>query len=351
MATTRQYAYYLEGNQVAIVEKDVSFDNDVDNKDYGPGASRQRWESPKASITDGLEVKYVYSPKYRVYTSGTVEVDKFYVNGWTVIGGYLTFLRSALTSALHDWTSSPYSAVTSGTSGDTGGQTGLDYIVVEGSSRWSGLHRIQTASADGKLKTYTKVSESLPYWEDQQIDFAIDETIFDGGGNSLRLADYFSAGDYIYISDCSNVVNNGLFSVNSVTQSTTYASSKVELGTKYYSETGGSTSGVLDTEQSVAAGFIADDDESDINVYKCYREFCSIRTDVDVLNDEGDTIDLPSYLNKALVYYVKAKLAEDALNVEAKEYLMREFKKMVEKHENSRISGLRIISSGSHAIR
>ena len=31
MANTRQYAYYLEGNEIAIVEKDVSFDNDVDN--------------------------------------------------------------------------------------------------------------------------------------------------------------------------------------------------------------------------------------------------------------------------------------------------------------------------------
>ena len=62
-------------------------------------------------------------------------------------------------------------------------------------------------------------------------------------------------------------------------------------------------------------------------------------------------IDLPSYLQKALVYYIKAKLAEDAANIEAKEYLMRQFKKMIEKYENSRISGLRIMSPGSHAIR
>ena len=33
MATSKQYAYYLEGNQIAIVEKDVSFDNDLDSKD------------------------------------------------------------------------------------------------------------------------------------------------------------------------------------------------------------------------------------------------------------------------------------------------------------------------------
>ena len=135
MATSKQYAWYLEGNKIAIIEKDVSFDNDVESKDYGPGASRQRWESPKTSVTDGLEIKYTYLPN---------------------------------------------------------------------------LSELQDESAD---------------------------------------------------------------------------------------------------------------------------------------------IDLPSYLQKALVYYIKAKLAEDAANIEAKEYLMREFKKMIEKYENSRISGLRIMTPGSHAIR
>ena len=72
---------------------------------------------------------------------------------------------------------------------------------------------------------------------------------------------------------------------------------------------------------------------------------------VEVLQDESFELDLPTYLQKALVYYVKAKLAEDAGEFELREYSMREFKKMIEKHENSRISGLRITSPGSHAIR
>jgi len=69
------------------------------------------------------------------------------------------------------------------------------------------------------------------------------------------------------------------------------------------------------------------------------------------MEDESFELDLPNYLQKALVYYIKGKLAEDSGNIELKEYSMREFKKMIEKHENSRISGLRIISSGLHAIR
>ena len=69
------------------------------------------------------------------------------------------------------------------------------------------------------------------------------------------------------------------------------------------------------------------------------------------LTDEGSEIDLPSYLAKALVYYVKAKIAEDAMNIEVKEYMMREFRKMVEKHESSKVAGPRRIMPGSHAIR
>jgi hypothetical protein len=134
MASERQYAYYIEGNRIAIVEKDVSFSNNVDNKEFGPGVARQEWKSPTASATDGLELKYTNAPG-------------------------------------------------------------------------------------------------------------------------------------------------------------------------------------------------------------------------DDLEDESSEIDLPSYLTKGLVYYIKARLAEDGGNIEGKEYFMREYKKILERHESSKIRGVRIISSGSHAIR
>ena len=60
---------------------------------------------------------------------------------------------------------------------------------------------------------------------------------------------------------------------------------------------------------------------------------------------------MPSYLNKALVYYVKAKIAEDMMNIEAKEYFMVEFRNLLEKFNNTRVSGLRIQAAGPHSIR
>jgi len=67
--------------------------------------------------------------------------------------------------------------------------------------------------------------------------------------------------------------------------------------------------------------------------------------------DETDTIDLPEYLAKALVYYVKAKIAEDGGEIEQKEYNMREFRRILEKHESSKVRGPRMMIPGSHGIR
>ena len=123
----------------------------------------------------------------------------------------------------------------------------------------------------------------------------------------------FAINTYIVISGSNSI--NGLHQVNAATSSST----SLVLKTKY---NGGAVS-----------------------------ESFTVSKDISVLGDESSEIDLPSYLSKALVYYVKAKVAEDAMNIEAKEYLMREFRKMLEKHESSKISGPRKVMTGSHAIR
>jgi len=340
MATSKEYAYYIKGNKVAIVQKDWTSSGGQTLSQPGlndlGAQGALLWKSPKESITDGLELQYVYSPQYMLAANYTINTNKFFINGWTVVGGYLTFLRGNLLGT--NWTSSPYSAITSGSSGDTGGQS-LDYIVVRGSERWNGLHRVQTAGTEGNLITYTKVNEVLPYWEDQQVDFAIDETFFDGGGGNLHLADHFSAGDYVWISGCTSVTNNGFFDVESITQSITAASSKITVGTQYYVDSSLIAGADYDAENTKDAAFTADDDDSVINVYKAYRDFSYILTDVNVLNDENDELDIPRYLANGLVYYVKAKYAEDAGQIDMKEYFMKEFRRITEKHQSAKKMG------------
>ena len=71
----------------------------------------------------------------------------------------------------------------------------------------------------------------------------------------------------------------------------------------------------------------------------------------DSIEDESSNIDIPHFIGLALVNYIKAKLAEDGGDINAKEYFMKEFRKQLEQYENSRVWGSRQIGSGPNAIR
>ena len=81
-----------------------------------------------------------------------------------------------------------------------------------------------------------------------------------------------------------------------------------------------------------------------------FEETVSLYHYIDTLDDEGDEIDLPEYLAKALVYYVKARLFEDT-DPSKTEYFMKEFHAIIGKHEKSKIWGARMVSPGPNAIR
>ena len=62
-------------------------------------------------------------------------------------------------------------------------------------------------------------------------------------------------------------------------------------------------------------------------------------------------IPVSEHLAKAVVYYVKAKLAEDAGQIDLKEYNMKEFYRLAHKSKKSREYGPTMVIPGSHAIR
>jgi hypothetical protein len=86
-------------------------------------------------------------------------------------------------------------------------------------------------------------------------------------------------------------------------------------------------------------------------VQKAFEETVELYYNVDVLNDENDEVDVNRYQARAIVDYVKAKMAEDAGQIDMKEYYMKEFYKKMEKNESSKKRGIRTIVSGAHGIR
>ena len=66
-------------------------------------------------------------------------------------------------------------------------------------------------------------------------------------------------------------------------------------------------------------------------------------TDVDVLDDESFELDVTRAQGNAIVYYIKAKMAEDIMDIEKRQYFMRLFKKQLEESLSSRKYGAQMI--------
>jgi hypothetical protein len=242
MASRRFYAYYIRGSQIAIVEEGLGsgvcslsgYSNQTTCEAAGGTWTENAfssddgvYRSPVATIADGLEIEYAYSPRYLIEST---DVSTTTVSGWDQDNDGNFRLRA---SGSTNWTSSPnLSSVT--------------YIVLRNAGRWNGLHKVSSVT-NNRIVTTTKVSASTS------------ETLFE------------------------------------------------ETVTLYY--------------------------------------------DINALEDESDTIDLPEYLAKGLVYYVKAKIAEDQGDIEQKNYNMKEFRRILEKHESSKIRGPRMMIPGGHGIR
>ena len=61
------------------------------------------------------------------------------------------------------------------------------------------------------------------------------------------------------------------------------------------------------------------------------------------MQDEDFELDITRYQSQAIVYYLKAKLAEDGNEPEQREYYMRLFNKQLEKGSSAKKTGINIV--------
>jgi hypothetical protein len=220
MATKKYYAYYIEGNSIAIAQRETSTTStDLRSEDYG------KYKSPTETVADGLELKYTYIADYFVETTNDVDQN---LTQYQSVDGKLAIADN--TSAFTNYATS-YGLATGGG----------DYIELKKAGRFNGLHKISS-------------------------------------------------------------IGNGPSGTNN----------KIILATEY----SGSESAWTDFEETPELYYT-----------------------VNKMEDESFELDLPRYLNNAVVFYLKAKVAEDMMDLEKKEYYMREFKKQVEKHSGGKTIG------------
>jgi hypothetical protein len=341
MANSKEYAYYIKGNNIAVVERDRNDTSGLTSPSSVPSIdlpnSLAKWKSPQSDVSDGIELEYVYTPIYTfpevvTWAQQKGDITKVYYNGWIVVDGYLTFVRTGTV-----WSTFSKFDVN-------------DTIYIGGSGRWNGVHKIQEIQdagdvKHGGIKTFTRVTDTQGSLFDPSATWNTDETI--STIQALAISNAFTSSDatpnlWIMGSDA-DAGNNGLFSGSwtiegAGTTLNLAAAKRLSFSTDvtYWDET--------------APGFTSDSSE-DIYIYEAHKDpGAFIITDVQTLTDESDDIDVPSYLAKALVYYVKAKIAEDQLEVDLAELWMAKFRKIVEKHESSKVPGPRRVMPGTGSI-
>ena len=203
-----------------------------------------------------------------------------------------------------------------------------DYIYIGGSEKWNGVHKVQEIQDSGDvthggIKTNTRAIEDVGMVIDDGVSWVDDETIT--GLATLSMSSIFTDSDttpYIWImgSDA-NILNNGMFSGWS------FSGHVLTLTTgKRHSF----TTSIIE-EDEITPVFTADSSE-DLYIYKGHSNPNTyFITDVEVLQDESFELDLSRYQANAVVYYLKAKMAEDAGDMDKREFFLREFKRQLEK--------------------
>ena len=68
------------------------------------------------------------------------------------------------------------------------------------------------------------------------------------------------------------------------------------------------------------------------------------------MEDESFDLDVDTYLAKAITYYLKAKLAEDLVQIDVKEYFMKEFYRLLDKYDTRKIHTVRMIQAPSNGV-
>ncbi len=363
MADKRKYAYYIKGNNVAIIQREdtVATQAGDSNDDYG------MYKSPIESINDGLEIQYAHSPTYKEPQkkySSTSDSERTYFaySGWTAVDGYLTFVTGHEdVPAIWQW--SDYAKLATDS-----------HILIEGSNRWNGLHKIQevqgwSGTTHAGIKTYTKVDEDIKYYTQTSSNLwstgsvagvylgSTTEThafwhLFQdvahsdadiSSTESLSTINQDLQSSYLWICGSAGSVNNvGLF-----TDWFVDASWGIKLKDTANYERNGKRYAIDSNGLEVytpALDIVGVSDSSTVHIYEAFLDPGFITADVEVMEDESFDIDLNRYQANAVVYYLKAKLSEDAGDMEKREFFLREFKRQLEKGNSA-------IKSGPHIIQ
>jgi len=336
----KKYGYYLKGNKIAVIEQsdatssgnlavahctvDPTNNTTKDTCEAAGGqwipsssgslSSYSEYMSPTESVADGLEIQYAYSPTFNLQSTGTEGTDFHRFVGWGSNGTELLLFTFSGSSTVVNL-SSLFAAD--------------DWIYISGSGRWSGLHQVKSTGGTTGILTLKTRCNLKPSTITVTGTFEADDETFIGD-SSAHIVDIETFKDvlnsrrsnpYIFITDAAHGSNSGLFSLT-----TNDTSGKITLNKKISIDTDG--------DYTSTAASAVDGGSDEVTIYNAFSEQISVYEGVEVLSGasaETFELDISRYQANAVVYYVKAKLAEDGGDMEQREFFLREFKRQLEK--------------------
>ena len=213
-----------------------------------------------------------------------------------------------------------------------------DWILIEGSGRWSGLHQVKsTGGATGILTLKTKCNLK-PSAISVVVNFVTLGSYIIGNTDAAKMdieafKDLSSAiiSPYVFINSAVDTVNSGVFSV-----SYPDTSGRIDIERKVVIDTDGDY-----TTKSIATAAETGDTVDILNMF--YEEI-SVYEGVEVMQDESFELDLTRGQAKSIVYYLKAMQAEERQDIESREYFMSLFRKDVGRNAAARKHGVYMAS-------
>ena len=336
----KKYSYYNKGNKIAIVESDTYSTGGnlavahctlggYTTKDTCEAAGGQwipssssigddtveKYVSPKETVEDGLELEYSYAPIYNLSSSNTTT---YYFSGYGSNGSNLVLFGDEDMSSIH---------------------TADDYILIN-EGPYAGIHQVKTtpASASRVLVTKTVFTPTLSKISISAATFATSEYITGDNEGISTFKELLPSGtNYAFVDLAETAGHNVLMRVNS-----TQAANRLYLDKKYIFD-----HSTLVWEES-NTGFASTTDDA-IELYRAHKNAISVRK-VDYMNDESFNLDLTPYQSQAVVYYLKAKMSEEARDADGREYFMRLFNKQISKAMSSKKKGIHIVQGNGNLL-
>ena len=325
MANKRNFAYYMKGGNICLIEKNNN-------------SAEQSYESPTASIDQGIEIQYSYSPIFNKTSSQPNYLSGQSDGGLTKFIGYGSDGENLVLftfGTIDVWDISSIFTVGS-------------WIYIDDSGRWSGLHKVKSVTAKGILTLETKFRNSNGHIVTKGT-FSNDETFTVSAAIPLYLSNMEALksnlskdpSSYIWIEDADSQGNKGFFKVEPAE-----GSGKITFIKRY---THNSVLELIESDASIAT-FASDT----VTIFQAFYDPMKVYgggvAGLEVMEDESFELDIDRYQANSIVFYLKHKMAEEMGEIDLAEYFLNKFKQSVEGYHDRRSVSMRHVFAPSARI-